>query len=138
MNLTILPHTDVYSKFSVPSVQNKVEGMPRPAKTEASQKTKIPLKKTIILAAVVAIGGGIAYYKKGVKAIKLADETPLLKKTKDEFTSYIQNGIHTQEEIDILKKQRKNYEKFSKNFVGKLHRGLRAVSKFFKDNFYNY
>lgn len=139
MNLTILPQTKTYDKFSVPFNQNRIEGAPLLTKTEAETLSKRKkVQKILIPSAIAAFGIFCLYCKVGADAIKLAEKESILSATKEEFENYIHSNIQTQEKIDILKKQRANYNKYTNNIAGKVYRGIQRVSKFFKDNFYSY
>lgn len=143
----IIPQNSVYDRFNLPLNQNtegKNFGVQQQSKNtnkdkiqiKSSKKGKI-IKGAIALAAL-AIGGFAIYYHKGMKSIKTASENPLIKDSEANFKKYLQDGAHTKEQIQELTDLRSQYKKYSKNIVGKMHKQIDKISKFFKRNFYNY
>lgn len=147
MNTITIPQNSVYDRFNLPLNQNNegknFDAQKQPTETKEDQVQIKSLRKgknikvPMILAALV-IGGFAVYYHRGMKSIKAAAENPLVKASEVDFKKYLQEATHKKEQVEELMNLRKQYQKYSNNIVGKLHKRIGKISKFFERNFYNY
>lgn len=96
------------------------------------------LKDFLLLGGLIGALGAFVYYKRGMKYIKLGKTNPVLSLDDEKFSKHIKETLYKKETQDELINLREKYIKYSNNFVGKTHNVLVKISKFFKNNFYNY
>ncbi len=110
----------------------------KPVWENKGYKIKKTAAEILVLGVVISTVAFMKYYNKGMKAIKLKDTiVPEIPKDKT-FADFLKEGAFTYEEQEFITNAYNKGLKFEQNIVGKVNRGIKSVSNFFKENFYGY
>lgn len=134
--------TGVYKQFTTnPGMLNKQTTNPSPqADNDIKPVNKVAkvAKIGLFLAAAAGVYSFGKYYKQGMDAIKLKSKVLGDISSESDFSAFIEGQAFSEAEVRNFRKIKADYEKYSKNIVGKIHKKLTDITQFFKNNFYNY